>query len=87
MEGGGITVSRFLAAGLLDRLHLTVAPVILGSGRPAFVLPEVARIAEGLRFAWTVHPLGDDVLFDIPLDRARPGICRDAAPEAREATA
>ncbi|MHB0704706.1 RibD family protein [Roseomonas mucosa] len=87
VEGGGITVSRFLAAGLLDRLHLTVAPVILGSGRPAFVLPEVARIAEGLRFAWTVHPLGDDVLFDIPLDRARPGICRDAAPEAREATA
>ena len=35
VEGGGITVSRFLADGLLDRLHLTVAPMLLGSGRPA----------------------------------------------------
>ncbi|UFN50013.1 RibD family protein [Roseomonas sp. OT10] len=76
VEGGGITVSRFLAAGLLDRLHVTVAPLILGSGRAAFSLPTATRIADGLRFAWTVHPLGQDVLFDIPLDRARPGACR-----------
>ncbi|MFH5925265.1 RibD family protein [Roseomonas xinghualingensis] len=76
VEGGGVTVSRFLAAGLLDRLHLTVAPIILGSGRAAFILPEVARIAEGLRFDWTPYPLeGGDILFDIPLRRTRPRIC------------
>lgn len=72
VEGGGLTVSRFLLAGLLDRLHVTVAPVLLGSGIPAFTLPEAARIADGLRFAWTVHPLDPDVLFDIALHGARP---------------
>ena len=75
VEGGGLTVSRFLAAGCLDRLHVTVAPVLLGSGIPAFTLPEAARIADGLRFDWIVHALEQDVLFDIPLHRARPGVC------------
>ncbi|MBO1078982.1 RibD family protein [Roseomonas sp. 573] len=75
VEGGGLTVSRFLAAGCLDRLHVTVAPVLLGSGIPAFTLPQAARIADGLRFAWGVHTLGEDVLFDIALHRARPTIC------------
>jgi len=73
VEGGGRTVSAFLAAGLLDRLHVTVAPVILGSGIPAFSLPEVARIADGMRFGWSVTPLGDDILCDIAIARARPG--------------
>jgi diaminohydroxyphosphoribosylaminopyrimidine deaminase / 5-amino-6-(5-phosphoribosylamino)uracil reductase len=76
VEGGGVTVSRFLAAGCLDRLHVTVAPVLLGSGIPAFTLPEAARIADGLRFGWMVHPLPPDVLFDIALDRVQPGVCR-----------
>ena len=67
VEGGGITVSRFLAAGLLDRLHVTVAPLLLGDGVPAFVLPAVAELAQARRFAWQVHRLGADVLFDIPL--------------------
>jgi riboflavin-specific deaminase-like protein len=73
VEGGGRTVSAFLAAGCLDRLHLTVAPLILGSGIPSFSLPEAACIGDGLRFHWTPHVIGDDMLFDIALDRARPG--------------
>jgi riboflavin-specific deaminase-like protein len=73
VEGGGLTVSRFLGAGCLDRLHVTVAPVLLGSGIPAFTLPPVSRIADGLRFTWQVHALDPDVLFDIALDRALPG--------------
>jgi riboflavin-specific deaminase-like protein len=76
VEGGGQTVSAFLAAGCLDRLHMTVAPVILGSGIPAFTLPGATCIADGLRFAWTVHPLGDDILCDIVLGREVPKLCR-----------
>ena len=70
VEGGGVTVSRFLAAGALDRLHVTVAPLVMGGGVPAFPLPPVARLADGRRFAWTVHRLGSDILLDIPLERA-----------------
>lgn len=72
VEGGGVTVSRFLIAGLLDRLHVTIAPLILGSGRASFVLPEVGRIADGLRCPWAVYPLGDDILVDMRIDGARP---------------
>jgi riboflavin-specific deaminase-like protein len=69
IEGGGITVSRFLAAACLDRLHVTIAPLLLGSGIPAFTLPEIAHPQDGLRLAWSVHRLGDDLLLDIPLER------------------
>ena len=69
VEGGGITVSRFLSAGALDRLHITIAPLLIGAGIPAFTLPPIARLAAGRRFAWSVHPMGADVLVDIPLVR------------------
>ena len=48
IEGGADTVSRFLAAKCLDRLHIMVAPIILGSGRPSFSLPPIARVDEAL---------------------------------------
>jgi riboflavin-specific deaminase-like protein len=69
VEGGGVTVSRFLAAGALDRLHVTVAPLVMGGGVPAFPLPPVERLEEGRRFAWSAHQIGSDVLLDIPLVR------------------
>lgn len=69
VEGGGVTVSRFLTAGCLDRMHVTVAPLLMGAGIPAFPVPPVAALAQSRRFCWTVHKLGDDVLLDIPLHR------------------
>lgn len=76
IEGGGTTLSRFLLEGLVDRLHVTIAPLLLGGGIPAFSFPHTDLLADGIRFDWTVHPLGDDVLMDIPLRRYRPGAGR-----------
>ncbi|MGE0723132.1 MAG: RibD family protein [Alphaproteobacteria bacterium] len=67
VEGGGITVSRFLAQGCLDRLHITVAPLILGSGRPAIQLPPLASLAEARRPPTRWFPMGSDMLFDCDL--------------------
>jgi riboflavin-specific deaminase-like protein len=67
VEGGGITVSRFVEAGLMDRLHLTVAPLWLGEGRPALHLPGVGNLEDALRPPCRVDTLGGDVLFDFDL--------------------
>lgn len=72
VEGGGITVSRFLAAGALDRLHVTVAPMVIGSGRPSLSLAPVATLGDALRPSCRHFTLGDDVLFDLDLRGAPP---------------
>lgn len=71
IEGGAETVSRFLAAGCLDRLHVVVAPIIIGTGRPSFILPPIARVDEALRAPMHVHRLDDEVLFDCDLSAQR----------------
>jgi diaminohydroxyphosphoribosylaminopyrimidine deaminase / 5-amino-6-(5-phosphoribosylamino)uracil reductase len=67
VEGGALTVSRFLAADSIDRLHVMVAPLILGSGRPGLGLPTIDRVDQGYRPATRIHQLGSDVLFDCDL--------------------
>lgn len=69
IEGGGVTVSSFLKAGLLDRLHVMVAPMIIGSGRPAFSLPEIDQLDEALRPQAQLINLGSDMLFDLAFDK------------------
>jgi diaminohydroxyphosphoribosylaminopyrimidine deaminase/5-amino-6-(5-phosphoribosylamino)uracil reductase len=68
VEGGGITVSRFLAAGCLHRLQITIAPLLIGSGRPSISLPEIGRLSDGLRPSVRKFDLGRDVLFECRFD-------------------
>jgi diaminohydroxyphosphoribosylaminopyrimidine deaminase/5-amino-6-(5-phosphoribosylamino)uracil reductase len=65
IEGGANTVSRFLAAGAVDRLYLLVAPLLLGSGQPGLVMPPIDGLEEALRPQTQCYSLGEgDVLFD-----------------------
>ena len=71
IEGGAHTVSRFLTAGCLDRLHVMVAPIILGAGGPGLILPSLERADQAQRMPMHVHKVGDDVLFDCDLSAQR----------------
>jgi diaminohydroxyphosphoribosylaminopyrimidine deaminase/5-amino-6-(5-phosphoribosylamino)uracil reductase len=65
IEGGAHTVSRFLAAAVLDRLYVLVAPILLGSGRVGLELPPIDQLTEALRPQVRSYSLeGGDVLFD-----------------------
>jgi len=72
IEGGAQTVSSFLSAGCLDRLHVVVAPMILGSGIAGLDLPPIADMTGALRVPMHAHALGSDVLFDCDLRSNEP---------------
>lgn len=64
VEGGGVTVSAFLAAQLIDRMHIVIAPFVIGEGRPGLRVPSALQLQDCLRPPPRVYALGDDVLFD-----------------------
>ena len=79
VEGGGVTVSMFLEANLLDRLHVAIAPLIIGDGRPAIRLPARALLGDCRRPGYRVFRMGGDVLFDCDLrGRGDEGAISDA---------
>lgn len=67
VEGGGVTVSRFVAQRCLDRLHLAVAPIIIGNGRPGLRFEGPARLADCPRPHSRVYRMGPDHLWDLDL--------------------
>jgi riboflavin-specific deaminase-like protein len=71
VEGGAETVSCFLAGNCLDRLHVIVAPIIIGSGRAGFVLPPIERADQALRVSARTFQLDDEILFDCDLSAQR----------------
>ena len=67
VEGGGVTVSAFLEVDLLDRLHIAIAPLLIGDGRPAIRMSPHASLRDCLRPGYRVFRMGGDVLFDCDL--------------------
>ncbi len=72
IEGGGVTVSRFLEARALDRLHVAIASKIIGVGAPAIQLDAAALLMGGIAARSRCFLLGADVLFDCDLSAAIP---------------
>ena len=67
VEGGANTVSAFLRAGVLDRLHVTVSPILIGGGRPALEMDPIDQLQDALRPRCRQFRLGEDILFDLDL--------------------
>jgi diaminohydroxyphosphoribosylaminopyrimidine deaminase/5-amino-6-(5-phosphoribosylamino)uracil reductase len=81
VEGGGVTVSMFLQAKLLDRLHVAIAPLLIGDGRPAIRLRPPDALGDCHRPRYRVFRMGADVLFDCDLTA---GGAQASQPEAAQ---
>jgi riboflavin-specific deaminase-like protein len=69
VEGGGVTVSHFLQARVLDRVHVTISPLFLGQGRPGLALAKIDGLDEALRPRVRRFDFGEDMLFDCRFQR------------------
>ncbi len=71
VEGGGRTVSGFLVAGVLDRLYLTTAPILVGDGIPGVRFAGADLLADALTASVRRFSLGRDhcTVFDFAAAR------------------
>jgi len=61
IEGGPATLSSALKSGVVNRLHLFVAPKVLGAG-PAWFNSDASKLTDALHFVHeSSHLLGDDM--------------------------
>lgn len=64
VEGGGALATSFLHAGLVDKVMLFTAPMIIGKGMAGVDDLHVTNIAKAIRFTnYAFTPSGGDILF------------------------
>ncbi len=65
IEGGSYTIAKFIEAGLLDRLHVAVAPLLIGGGPAGLTLfDQPEKLVDAIRPDTRVFSLGSEVVFD-----------------------
>ena len=79
IEGGAITIAQFLEAGSLDRLHVAVAPLLIGSGPQGLTTSPIATLAQARRPKTRIYGLGAEVLFDcaVGMAEAEPAVAHE----------
>ncbi len=76
VEGGGVTVSRFLQEGVLDRLFLTSAPLLVGDGVPGIRFDGADELSGALSAPMRRFVLGEDICSEFNFAAARGGAPR-----------
>lgn len=71
VEGGGRIVSAFLSAGVLDRLFLTTAPVLIGDGVPGLRFSGSDKLSDALRAPARRFLFGADTCMEFDLASIR----------------
>lgn len=67
VEGGARTIARFVEADLIDRLHVAISPIIIGSGPSGISLSPIDQLSSAHRPPTEIYSLGSDILFDCNL--------------------
>ena len=64
VEGGAGVITGLLAGGLVDRVIVAVAPIVLGTGTEAVAQLDVVQVADGIRLTnRSIVPVGDDLIL------------------------
>jgi GTP cyclohydrolase II len=72
VEGGACVITSMLAAGVVDRLVVGIAPMLLGAGVEAVGQLDVTRVRDGIELVnRSTHVAGDDVLLAWDVGRRR----------------
>jgi len=70
VEGGGRTIAGFIEAGILTRLQVAIAPLLIGDGPQGLTLATpTERLANAIRPDTRAFCLGSDVVFDCGLSK------------------
>jgi diaminohydroxyphosphoribosylaminopyrimidine deaminase / 5-amino-6-(5-phosphoribosylamino)uracil reductase len=64
IEGGPKTIANFITNKALHRLHIIMAPIIIGSGKNGICLPDIELLDDAFRPKTATYMIGAEVIFD-----------------------